>query len=174
MLIVITGDGKGKTTAAIGQSVRALGGGKRVFFAQFIKSDGYPSGEDAMLRALGEDRLVFLKGGKGFVGILGDKLPFSEHCEAAEKTLLAAREAVRSGLYDLVVLDEINVALYLKLVSLESVMEVLDMVAPSRDIVLTGRHADPKICVRADIVTECMEIKHPFQNDVAAKKGIEY
>jgi cob(I)alamin adenosyltransferase len=82
MLILTTGNGKGKTTAAIGQTTRALGHGKKVFFAQFIKCDSYPSGEDEILPKL--PNLTFLKGGKGFVGICGDKLPIEEHKAAAK------------------------------------------------------------------------------------------
>jgi cob(I)alamin adenosyltransferase len=172
--MVITGNGKGKTTAAIGQTIRALGGGKKVFFAQFIKSDGYPSGEDEVLRHAFGDRVVFLKGGRGFVGILGDKLPFAEHREAAQKTLAAAKEAAASGVYDLVILDEVNVAMALKLIDRAEVEEVIDLVPEGRDIVLTGRAADTAILKRAALVTECVEIKHPYQEQVKAKKGIEY
>ena len=173
MLIVATGDGKGKTTAAIGQAIRALGHGKRVFFAQFIKCDNYPSGEDEVLRKFG-DHLTFVKGGKGFVGILGDKLPFSEHQSAAQGLLMAAAEAARSGKYELLVLDEINVAMALKLLSLDEVLAFLDSAPAACDIVFTGRGALTKILHRADFVTECVEIKHPFRKSVAAKKGIEY
>ena len=173
MLIVATGNGKGKTTAAIGQAVRALGHGKRVFFAQFIKCEGYPSGEDEVLRNFG-DSITFLKGGKGFVGILGDKLPLSAHQEAARKTLALARTAATSGHYELVVLDELNVALFLHLLELKNILDFLEAVPENCDIVMTGRDADPKIIDRADFVTECREVKHPYHKNVAAKKGIEY
>lgn len=173
MLIVATGNGKGKTTAAIGQAIRAMGHGKRVFFAQFIKCDGYPSGEDIVLRKFG-DQLTFVKGGKGFVGICGDKLPFAEHRDAAEATFLAAKSAACSGQYELVVLDEVNVALALKLLTRKEVIDFLDSVPASCDLVFTGRNADAKILQRADFITECVEIKHPFRKEVAAKKGIEY
>jgi len=176
MLIVATGNGKGKTTAAIGQAIRALGHGKRVFFAQFIKCDGYPSGEDGILRNFGDDRLTFIKGGKGFVGILGDKLPFAEHRAAAKKLLAQAEEAARTEHYDLLILDEINVALALKLLTSAEVTAFLDAVPATCDVVFTGRGAAQDIIARADFVTECTEVKHPFHNKipVAAKKGIEY
>lgn len=174
MIIVATGDGKGKTTAAIGQAVRAMGHGKRVFFAQFIKCDGYPSGEDVMLRAFGADKLTFIKGGKGFVGICGDKLPFSAHKAAAHETLSLAKKAAISGKYDLMVLDEVNVAVALKLLTVEDVFAFLDSVPAACDVMLTGRRADPKVIARADFVSECLEVKHPFHKNVKAKAGVEY
>jgi len=173
MLIVATGDGKGKTTAAIGQAIRAIGHGKHVFFAQFIKCDNFPSGEDAVLREMG-DRITFFKGGKGFVGICGDKLPLAEHKAAAEATLAACVEAARAGRCELIVCDEINVAMALKLISLDGVEAFLDVVPETCDVVFTGRHADQKILHRADFITECVELKHPFRKKVRAKKGIEY
>jgi cob(I)alamin adenosyltransferase len=173
MIIVATGDGKGKTTAAIGQAVRALGHGKRVFFAQFIKCDNYPSGEDNILRGF-EGRLTFVKGGKGFVGICGDKLPIAEHRAAARKTFALAEEAARSGNYDMIVLDEVNVAVALKLIAPGEVLEFLDSIPPSCDVVLTGRNADPRVIRKADFVTECVLIKHPYHKKVAARKGIEF
>lgn len=173
MLIVATGDGKGKTTAAIGQAIRALGHGKRVFFAQFIKCDNYPSGEDSMLRNF-PGQLTFLKGGKGFVGICGDRLPFEEHRSAAQKALAAAREAALSGMFNLLILDEINVALALHLLAMEEVDDFLRVVPVSANVMFTGRGADPKIIERADFVTECKEIKHPFHQHVAAQEGVEY
>ena len=173
MLIVATGNGKGKTTAAVGQAVRALGRGRKVFFAQFVKSDGYPSGEDEVLRGLAPG-ITFLKGGKGFVGILGDKLPIEEHRGAAAKTLGAALEAARSGQYGLIVLDEANVAVALDLVPLKALLDFLAAVPSECDVMLTGRMADPEILRRADFVTECVEVKHPFHDKVPAKKGVDY
>ncbi len=177
MLMVFTGNGKGKTTAAIGQAIRALGQGKRVFMIQFIKSTGYPSGEDEVLPELfsrAGGRMHFEKGGLGFVGILGDKLPFEDHKAAARSTLLKAREAARSGDYDLVILDEVNVALGLKLIDLDDVLELLGVVPPSVDIIFTGRNAPSEILSRADLATRCEELSHPYQNKVPARKGVEY
>lgn len=173
MVILATGDGKGKTTAAIGQAIRALGRGRKVFFAQFIKSEGYPSGEDDILRGFGE-RLTFVKGGKGFVGILGDSLPREEHAAAAKETLALAKEAAVGGQYGLVVMDEANVALALELISLEALMDVLDSAAADCDIVVTGRGAHAELISRADMVTECVEVKHPFHDKIPARKGVEY
>jgi cob(I)alamin adenosyltransferase len=177
MFMVFTGNGKGKTTAAIGQAIRALGDGKQVFMIQFIKSKGYPSGEDEILphmvsRAGG--RMHFEKGGLGFVGILGDKLPFKDHCAAAVATLEKAVLAARSGDYDLVILDEINVALDLGLIELPAALAILDVAPESTDIIFTGRYAHSEVLFRADLATRCEELCHPYQSRVKARKGVEY
>ncbi len=173
MLIIITGNGKGKTTSAVGQTIRAVGQGSKVYFTQFIKSDSYPSGEDKVLRSM-SPKVRFEKGGRGFVGIMGDKLPRAVHVAAAKKCLQRARAAARSGKYGLVVLDEVNVALALKLLTLKSVAAFLADVPPGTDIILTGRGAHPSLIRKADLVTECNEVKHPYQKKVAARKGLEY
>jgi len=173
MLIVATGDGKGKTTAAIGQAIRALGHGKKVFFAQFIKSDKYPSGEDVILRRI-KKNLTFIKGGEGFVGILGDTLPLEMHKAAAMRTLTLAQDAAVSGKYDLVILDEANVAVSLGLITKEALCAFLDAVPCACDVVITGRNADSRVLDRADFVTDCVEVKHPFHNKVHAREGIEF
>lgn len=173
MILVLTGNGKGKTTAAIGQGIRALGQGKRVFMIQFIKSRGYPSGEDIILSRLGK-RFVFKKGGRGFVGILGDTLPRRVHREAALKTFARGERALRSKKYDLVILDEINVALTLKLIPKARVLKLMRTVPEGVDLVLTGRGAPREMETRADIVTRCEDVKHPFHGGAKAKKGIEY
>ncbi len=175
--MVFTGNGKGKTTAAIGQAIRALGQGKRVFMIQFIKSDRYPSGEDAVLPALaaqGSGRLHFEKGGLGFVGILGDELPFAEHQAAAREALARASEAARSGAYDLVILDEVNVALDLRLITLPEVTAFLDGLPEGIDAIFTGRYAHSEVLFRADLATRCEELCHPYAKHAKAKRGIEY
>ena len=173
MLLVFTGDGKGKTTAAIGHGIRALGQGKRVFMIQFIKSRSYQSGEDIILSRLGK-RFVFKKGGRGFVGILGDMLPRQVHRAAALKTLAEGERALRSKKYDLVILDEINVALTLKLIPKARVLKLMHTVPEGVDLVLTGRGAPREMEVRADLVTRCEDVKHPYHWGAKARKGIEY
>lgn len=173
MLLVFTGNGKGKTTAAIGQGIRALGQGKRVFMIQFIKGRGYPSGEDTILPKLGK-KFVFKKGGRGFVGILGDELPRSVHRTAALKTLAEGERAIRSGKYDLVVLDEINVALGLKLIPKARVLKLARNIPDNVDIIFTGRGGLPEIEARAALVTRCEDVRHPYHGGTKAKKGIEY
>lgn len=177
MLMVFTGNGKGKTTAAIGQAIRALGQGKRVFMIQFIKSDRYPSGEDGILSGAlpaAGGTFHFEKAGLGFVGILGDDLPFDAHCDAARAALGKAQAAVRSGEYDLAILDEVNVALDLGLLTLGEVTKFLDEVPAGVDVIFTGRYAHSEILFRADLATKCEELCHPYRHKVGARKGIEY
>ncbi len=173
MLLVFTGDGKGKTTAAIGQAIRAMGQGKRVFMIQFIKSPGYPSGEDEVLARF-RPQMHFEKAGLGFVGILGDDLPFEAHQKAAAKALARAKTVMMSGRYNLMILDEINVALQLRLLALGEVLAFLSAAPPGVDIIFTGRGAHPDITARADLVSDTREVKHPYQLRVPAKRGIEY
>ncbi len=175
--MVFTGNGKGKTTAAIGQAVRALGQGERVFMIQFIKSDRYPSGEDRVLAgclAAACGQMHFEKAGLGFVGILGDALPREAHRKAAEAALAKARDAACSGAYDLVILDEVNVALDLHLLSLDEVTAFLDAVPDGVDVIFTGRYAHSEILFRADLATRCDELSHVYRRGVPARKGIEY
>lgn len=173
MILVFTGNGKGKTTSAIGQGIRALGQGERVCMIQFIKSPGYPSGEDAILRRLGT-RFTFKKMGRGFVGIGGDMLPRQIHRTAAAHTLAEAARAIRSKRYGLVILDELNVALDLKLVPETKVLKLLRAVPKEVDVILTGRGHSRKVEALADLVTHCKDVKHPFHRGTKAKKGIEY
>ncbi len=173
MLIIFTGNGKGKTTAALGCAMRALGHDKRVLMIQFIKS-GQISGEHKLIERLKIENLRFkiIPAGKGFVKILGDKIFFSAHKKAAQKALRLADREVKSKKWDLIILDEINVAVNLKLIKTSDVLKILRRA--SADIILTGRSA-PKIFIqKADLVTEMKEIKHPFQKGAAAKIGIEF
>ena len=123
MIIVNTGNGKGKTTAALGQALRAVGERKKVIMIQFIKGS-FKSGEDASAKKLAPF-FTLIKGGIGFVGILGDSYPRKEHEKAAQKTWGLCKEAVLSGKYDLVIMDEINVAMSLKLIAEDEVKSFL-------------------------------------------------
>lgn len=173
MLIVYTGNGKGKTTAALGQAVRALGQGKRALMVQFIKSKKFKSGEDAMATRLGR-RFVFRKMGLGFVGILGDSQPIGAHKVAAQDALGFILKAVQSKKYDLIIFDEINVAVHLKLLKAGDVLSVLKYVPRETIAVFTGRDAPKSFIKKADLVTEMREVKHPHQKGVAALRGLEY
>ncbi|MFA5173122.1 MAG: cob(I)yrinic acid a,c-diamide adenosyltransferase [Candidatus Paceibacterota bacterium] len=173
MFLIITGNGKGKTTSAIGQAIRVLGQGGKVFFAEFIKSDNFPAGEDKILSNFGEN-FHFEKGGLGFVGILGDKLPIEEHKKKAEETFQKASMAATSGAYNLVVFDEINNALSLNLLSESSVLDFVKKVPKETDIMFTGRNAPVSFLQIADLATDCAEIKHPFQEGVSGEKGREF
>ena len=173
MIYLASGNGKGKTTGAIGQTIRYLGQGKDVAFLQFIKSGKFPTGEDAFFKTI-SDRVLHIKGGKGFVGILGDTLPLEEHAKAAQKLLGQAREIVQEKKYSLIVLDELNVAISLKLLVVEDVMRFLDDVPEKIDVYITGRDASQELIDRADVVTMCEEVKHPFHTGVVSKKYQDY
>ncbi|MDE2101237.1 MAG: cob(I)yrinic acid a,c-diamide adenosyltransferase [Patescibacteria group bacterium] len=177
MIVVFTGNGKGKTTAALGQALRAIGDGKRAVMYQFIKGP-WISGEDKVAPAFGE-WFKIIKGGKGFVGILGDKLPFEEHQEAAQNTWKGVMDSARSLRYYLIIADEFNVALKLGLISKEEVLKDLAEVKELQKVkkfhlLLTGRDADPDIIELADLVTEMREVKHPYQEGKHAEEGLEF
>ncbi|MBI2003697.1 MAG: cob(I)yrinic acid a,c-diamide adenosyltransferase [Parcubacteria group bacterium] len=165
MIIIYTGNGKGKTTAAIGQAVRALGESKKVIIIQFIKGP-WISGEDVFAK-----KLKIVKGGKGFVGIMGDRLPRSVHKKAAKDTLKLAEKTILSKKYDLVILDEVNVAVGLKLISENEVLKMLKKTPQGIDVILTGRGAPKKFIDLAEIATEMKEIKYKFR---PSKQGLEY
>lgn len=173
MILVFTGNGKGKTTAALGQALRAVGQKKRVIMFQFIKSKSFLSGEDHAVKRLGR-KLQIIKGGKGFVGILGDKLPKKVHKAAAQLTLKKIQAAVASRRFDLVVLDEVNVALALNLISKREVVRFVKNTPREIDLILTGRMAPKELIKVADLVTNFDEVKHPFREGKKARKGIEY
>ena len=172
MIIVYTGNGKGKTTASLGQAMRSLGEGKKVIMIQFIKGP-WRSGEDEFISKFKNQKLKFsiIKGGKGFVGIMGDRLPFSIHKKTARETLKMAEKKILSKRYDLVILDEVNVAIGLNLISEKDVLKLLKKAPQGIDIILTGRDAPKKIINLADIATEMKEIKYKFR---PVKRGIEY
>lgn len=173
MLYIFTGNGKGKTTAALGQAIRAVGEGKKVLMIQFIKGP-WKSGEDFLAKGL-EPNFRLVKMGKGFVGIMGDKLPREEHEKAAEEALEYARKEIESGNWDMAILDEVNNAVSLNLISKEKVLDLIDF---SKDkiehLILTGRDAPQEFIDRADLVTEMCEIKHPYRKGVKGQRGLEY
>jgi cob(I)alamin adenosyltransferase len=177
LVIVYTGNGKGKTTAALGMVLRALGQGWRVLIIQFFKGD-WPVvfGELEMAKRLAP-QLELLQLGKGFVKAMGDKKPFDEHLAAAQDALRVARERITSGTYDLIVLDEIVYAIDyagVQLVSLDDVLGLIEAKPPALHLVLTGRNAPQALIDRADLVTEMKEIKHPWQRKIPAQAGIDY
>ena len=177
LIIVNTGNGKGKTTASLGVALRALGHGWRVLVIQFFKGD-WPVvfGELEMAKRLAPQFEV-LQLGKGFVKHMGDAKPFEEHLAAAKDALRIAKEQITSGAYDLIVLDEIIYAIDyagVQLVSLEDVLALLDAKPKALHLVLTGRGAPQALIDRADLVTEMQEIKHPWQQKIPAQVGIDY
>ena len=171
LIIVHTGDGKGKTTAALGLAIRAWGAGKRVLILQFIKG-GQSYGELVALKKLAEDgRLEVRQCGKGFTRRGGD---MEKHKLAAEAALREAKNEIMSGNWDLVILDEINYALNFGLVEKEKVLAILREKPEKLHLVLTGREAAPEVIELADLVTEMKKIKHPFDVGIKAQSGIEF
>ena len=166
---VFTGDGKGKTTAALGTVLRALGHGLRVYIVHFMKGD-YPYGEQYILSKL-PNVTIDRFGQKGFVDPANIK---PEEKEEAQKALATGREAMLSGDYDLVVLDEVNVAVGWKLLELDEVVRLINDKPDNVELILTGRRADARIVEMADLVTECSKIKHPYDKGIKARAGIEY
>lgn len=164
---VYTGDGKGKTTAAIGLAIRAAGAGLRVFIAQFIKSGKYS--EISVLESLG-DRITCRQYGRG-CWIRGDPSP--EDAVAARKGLDEIREIIASGKYQVVILDEINVAVWFHILNVDDLLKLIDIKPEWTELVFTGRKAAPELIERADLVTEMREIKHYYQQGVIARTGIE-
>ncbi len=176
LVLVYTGDGKGKTSAALGNVFRALGHGWKVLVIQFFKGD-WPIVFGEIESAKAHANLEILQLGKGFVKIMGDKKPFSEHKLAAKEAVEFAKEKIYSGKYDLVVLDEINYAidyLEIRLVELKDVLEMIERKPAHTHLILTGRNAKPEVIEKADLVTEMKEIKHPFQKGIQAQKGIDF
>lgn len=173
MLLIFTGEGKGKTTAALGQALRFVGDGKKVLMVQFIKGP-WRSGEDESYKLLAPNFKI-VKMGKGFVGIFGDKLPREEHIKAAHEALEFAKKEIESRAWNAVILDEINVALTLELVSESEVEELVKLSEGNIEhLILTGRKASPHLIDEADLVTEMKEIKHPYAIGVQGRKGVEY
>jgi cob(I)alamin adenosyltransferase len=175
MIIVFTGNGKGKTTASLGQMIRVLGRGKSALMIQFIKGP-WISGEDEFVRTIGipKDRFSIRKMGLGFVGILGDKLPIEEHRKAAHLALDAFVEAKRLGSWHLIILDEINVAVSLGLLSAAEVLDATKDFPEESILILSGRDAPQEFVDRADLATEMREIKHPFQGGKQGKITVEF
>lgn len=166
---VFTGNGKGKTTAALGTILRAIGHDLKVFIVFFMKGK-YDYGEFSTLSKLPNVDMASF----GFRRLTDPSNIKPEEIEQAKLALAAAREAVLSGKYDLVVLDEVNVALGFNLIELDEVLNLIRDKPSKVELILTGRYADSKILERADLVTEMVKVKHPFDKGIKARKGIEY
>lgn len=171
LIVVHTGTGKGKTTAALGLGLRAWGQGLRVLVIQFIKGN-WTYGELRAVEQLGAN-FVIRQLGEGFVRhSQGDERAM--HLIAAAEALAAAQAAFSAGQCDLLILDEINYAIKFGLVTVEQVLELLAQKPSALHVVLTGRDAAPAIVDRADLVTEMREIKHHYQQGIRAQPGIEF
>ena len=166
---VYTGDGKGKTTAALGQALRAVGHHQKVCVIQFLKGD-VRYGELRAADLL--SGLTIIQCGKE--GHVDPQSPDPVDAELAQGGIRQAAAIARSGAYDLVILDEINVAMKFGLVTVQQVLDLIECKSERTELVLTGRWAPPDIIERADLVSEIQELKHPYRNGVLARKGVEY
>jgi len=164
---VYTGDGKGKTTAALGLALRAAGAGMRVYIAQFVKGMRY-SELEALERF--QDCITLRQMGRScFIR----QAPQPEDVQAARQGLAQVREVLRGGAHDLVILDEANIAVHFNLFSADELVELVRQRPDHVELVITGRNADPKVLAEADLVTEMREVKHYYREGVLARRGIE-
>jgi cob(I)alamin adenosyltransferase len=164
---VYTGDGKGKTTAAFGLAMRAYGAGLKIYIAQFVKGMKY-SELDAFQKL--EDRINIQQWGRDCFIINN---PTEEDIRMAQTALQAIRKILRSGEYDVVILDEVNIATFYNLISVDELLDLIENKPDHVEIIITGRKADPRIIERADLVTEMQEVKHYYQKGIQAREGIE-
>lgn len=172
LVICYTGNGKGKTTAALGMCIRAAGYNMKVAIVQFIKGSWHYGELDGI--KLLAPYVELQTAGKGFVGILDDKLPREEHLHAAREALAIAEKKLVSGAYDIVILDEIFVGLGLELITAKNILDLMARKPERVNLVLTGRGAPPEVIAAADLVTEMTEIKHPYQQGIKARRGIDF
>jgi cob(I)alamin adenosyltransferase len=171
LIIVNTGPGKGKTTAAMGTALRAVGNGMRVLMLQFLKGSWHYGELDAV-QAFG-DKFVMKQMGRGFVKVGGAE-PDPEDLRLVQEAWGEAERAITSGEWDVVILDEINYAISYGMLDVAKVAEVLERKPDQVHIILTGRNAHPTIVNLADTVTEMREVKHAYQKGIMAQRGIEY
>jgi len=172
LVVVITGYGKGKTTAALGIAVRACGHDMKVCIIQFMKGDLYAGEWDGVKKMSCQVELIST--GKGFCGIQGNPYPYKEHRENAQEAIRLVHQKMESGKCEILVLDEINNALHLRLVDLEQVLEIIRRKPPTMHLVLTGRDADPQVIELADTVSEIVEVKHAYRKGIEPQPGIDY
>ncbi len=169
MIQVYTGTGKGKTTAALGLAMRASGHGLKVYIIQFMKGN-IRYGEVETARQLSPNVVLKQMGRETFVD---RNNPDRIDIELAQKAFQRAKEVIGGGKYDIVVLDEINVAVDYGLISLETLLDLLDSKPAHVELILTGRYAKGEVIERADLVTEMVEVKHYYRNGIPSRKGIE-
>jgi cob(I)alamin adenosyltransferase len=165
---VYTGNGKGKTTAALGLSLRAAGAGLKVFIAQFIKKRR--CSEHDIIGERFSDLITVKQFGEG---LILKRTPTQSDTKAAQKGLAEIRQAIESLEYDVVILDEANVAVHYHLLGLEDLLDIMQKKPEGVELVITGRYADEKVIEKADLVTEMREIKHYKEKEIKARRGIE-
>lgn len=166
---IYTGKGKGKSTAAIGQAVRAAGSGLKTYIAQFMKE--YPYSELISLKNLSQWITIEQFGGDDFV--YKKELPGKEELDKAEQGLQNAKEKMLSNEYDIIILDEAIVAIYFKLIETNDLIEFIKAKPKNVELILTGRYCPEELIDLADLVTEMKEVKHYYQKAVTSRKGIE-
>jgi cob(I)alamin adenosyltransferase len=164
---VYTGDGKGKTTAALGLAMRAYGAGLNVYIAQFVKGMKYSEQETFKILS---DHITVKQYGRGCF-IKGD--PTGEDVKAAREGLKEVREIMLSGKFQVLILDEANIATYYKLIGVDELLDLIKEKPDDLELIITGRKADPRIIEIADLVTEMKEVKHYYQKGIMAREGIE-
>jgi len=169
---VYTGPGKGKTTAALGLALRAISYKKKVLIVQFIKGPWRSGDLDAVKKL--KPYLNIYAMGQGFIKILGDKKPLAVHKRAAKDALGYAKKQIKTGKYNIVILDEINVAIKKKLLTQKEVVNLIRTKPSKVELILTGRGATAKIKKYADYVSEIKDIKHPFRKGILARESIDY
>lgn len=165
---IYTGNGKGKTTAAFGVALRAIGAGYKVYIGQFMKNGDYS--EIAAFQQFDAEQIKIEQYGAGGELSHQDKQAYAE---AAEVGLSKARAALQSHVYDVVILDEMNVALHMGYVQLAEVLDVIAQKPVETELIITGRYAAPEVMEKADLITEMKEIRHYYKEGVPARKGIE-
>ena len=176
LILINTGPGKGKTTAALGTAMRAAGNGMRVLILQFLKGSwhyGELDAAEALAAQFGEGSFEIRQLGRGFVKVGGAETD-PEDLAMVTAAWAEASEAILSGDYDLVVLDEINYAIGYKMLDAEVVADVLRRKPPMLHVILTGRNAHPSLVELADTVTEMREVKHAYTKGILAQRGIEF
>ncbi len=176
LILINTGPGKGKTTAALGTAFRAAGNGMRVLVLQFLKGSwhyGELDAAEALAGALGEGSFAIRQMGRGFVKVGGAETD-PEDLRMVEEAWDEAGAAILSGDYDLIVLDEINYAIGYKMLDPEKVADVLRRKPTMLHVILTGRNAHPVLVELADTVTEMREVKHAYSKGILAQRGIEF
>ena len=172
LIIIYYGNGKGKTTAALGVALRAIGYNHNVCMIQFIKGE-WDYGELYSSNKL-KPNFELIVTGKGFIGIIDDDHLIEEHIQSSKNALKIAREKISSNKYNIIILDEINYALKLNLITENEVIDLLDSKPAELNIIMTGNYLSDKILEIADLVTEMKEVKHPYKKGIKAKKGIDF
>ncbi len=172
LIVVITGNGKGKTTSAMGMALRGCGHGLKTTIVQFMKGDLYSGEWDGVKRL--EPLVKLYHTGKGFCGIEGNPYAHSEHRKNAQEAIQLITSILSADDCDTLILDEINNALHLKLVDLDQVKKIISSRPEHMHLILTGRDAHPEIIELADTVSEVREIKHAYRKEIEPQPGIDF